>query len=270
MNDFETLRIANRRYSSFLKTSCSVLRDCFNINKFYYFNVEDSGRLLLFDSSESVINLYQETSLLSTYSPFCHPKHHRSGCRVIHYDDNSRLSDSLRGRLLQLGYRVLFRITIKSSDKKVEEFGFSSVQADPKQTYFLINKTEELRLWMKWFLKSNPLFQSFLAESSFDLREILGQEFEKDRIGDADPARLLRQNLLRELGISDCFNMNPEDLNTIKLLTKGYSATQIARQLNRSKRTIEHRIEKIKVKLVCDSKIELIEKAQEILCCAEQ
>ncbi|MEI6805574.1 MAG: LuxR C-terminal-related transcriptional regulator [Myxococcaceae bacterium] len=104
----------------------------------------------------------------------------------------------------------------------------------------------------------------FLKENPIDLAKIIGPEFYRNRILEADPIYQERKKFLTALGIRQELELSTTDIDTIRLLLKGYSASQIAKLLYRSKRTIEHRIENIKLKWNCCSKAELIQKAQKL------
>jgi DNA-binding NarL/FixJ family response regulator len=90
----------------------------------------------------------------------------------------------------------------------------------------------------------------------------VGPDFHQNRIQFSDPGYLARQKVLGELGVKIESNLSVAELETLKLLQKGYTASQIGTSLYRSRRTIEHRIERIKAKLSCASRRELIEKAE--------
>lgn len=55
--------------------------------------------------------------------------------------------------------------------------------------------------------------------------------------------------------------LSKRQVDCIILLTKGMTSKMIAEELNLSKRTIDHYIEMLKIKLKCASKSELVEKA---------
>jgi len=69
---------------------------------------------------------------------------------------------------------------------------------------------------------------------------------------------------LRHPKFHDISNLSSIELNVMNLLLEGYSAAQIALRLFRSSRTVEHHIERIKEKLGCCSKGELIQKARKM------
>ncbi len=264
MNFLEPARIATIANASLIKCASSVLQDHFNLNKFYYYKIFNSGQIFLFESSLDFLECFEFHGGLLKYPSYCHPRYHHSGVRMSNGSEDPLLKEleEVQNRNSLLGFRLWVRLTNKT-DSAVEEFGFHSAATDEKQCSFLFSHLTELRLFAKWFLEQNKLI-SFLEKSSLDLPSLIGSDFYKNRIEEADPSYLVRQKFLQDLGVQTKPDLSSVELDTIKLLARGYTAPQIATQLYRSKRTIEHRIENIKSKLQCFSRVELIQKVQEM------
>lgn len=74
-----------------------------------------------------------------------------------------------------------------------------------------------------------------------------------------------RLSFLKKIGIEiPEKHLTKKEILVIKHLVQGLSASKIAQALVISPRTVEHHLERIKDKLDCDSKSELIQKVQEI------
>jgi DNA-binding CsgD family transcriptional regulator len=255
----------NKANSVLLKKTSSFLLDNFNLNKFYYYKLHNSGRFSLFDSSLDLVECFESQQFLLKTPAFSHPKYHESGCKMhkVLEDPLFAKLEETQNSFLKLNFNLGIRF-VNRTDNAVEEFGFHSSQTDEKQCLFLCNHLIELRFFSRLFLKQNTSFFSFLEESSLDLPRILGTDFYRNRIQEVDPSCLAKQKFLLALGIKVEPDLSLGELDTLKLLVIGNTALQISRQLYRSKRTIEHRIENIKKKLVCFSKQELIQKVQEL------
>lgn len=261
----EPTKIALNASAQLIKTTASVLLDHFNVNNFWYYRIHESGRFSFFEASAGLLECLESQQFILKYPLCCHPKYHRHGTQIrkITEDPLLAVSETTKDGLLQLDFNLRVRLVNKTDDF-VEEFGFHSAQSNDEQCLFLSNHLPELRFFAKWFLKNNARLISFLEESSLHLPSLVGPDFYKNRIQEADSSYQVRQKFLEKLGVKQDLDLSLVELDTLKLLLKGYTAPQIATQLYRSKRTIEHRIENIKSKLQCPSRVELIQKAREL------
>ena len=107
----------------------------------------------------------------------------------------------------------------------------------------------QLHLLARFFRENNRGLFSSLEETPINLPEILGSDFYENKIQRSDPNYIAKQNFLKKLGVNREFDLSPPEMETLRLILKGYSSSQIAKQVYRSKRTIEHRVENIKSKL---------------------
>jgi DNA-binding CsgD family transcriptional regulator len=72
----------------------------------------------------------------------------------------------------------------------------------------------------------------------------------------------IEQRFLKELNVKDVYTKR--EIELIPFLLNGCSATQIGKSLSLSKRTAEHHIERLKMKMNCSTKSELILKLREM------
>lgn len=265
MTIWEPVKVSNRRYSSSIAKTSDILLNHFNLNKFYYYKIHNSGRSIVFDSSLDILECYELHSLVDNYAPFCHPQFHQSGFQMIRYDEDPLYNElePLRESFIQSGFSLCIRLINKTSDG-VEEIGFSSSKSDQSQCDFLVDRLAELRTFSRWILDNNVDLFAFLEESPLDFPSLVGPLFYKNRIQKSDSSYLRRKRFLEKLGIQSELVLSAADLDTVSLVLRGHTAVQIAEKLYRSKRTIEHRLENIKVKLKCSSKRELIQKVQDL------
>jgi DNA-binding CsgD family transcriptional regulator len=253
------------RYSVSIKETCSVLLDHFNVNKFYYHKICDSGRFFVFDSNLDFTENFDTEELFHEFQFYCHPKYQQTGVQIINVAENlqSMKMEITKNCMLEFDANLWIRLVHKT-ENSVEEFGFHSSQSDEKQCLFIFNQIPQLNLFAKFFRENNPGLFSSLEEVPVNLLDVIGLDFYENRIQRSDPNYASKQKFLKQLGIDTELDLSPVELDTLRQLVRGYTASQIAKQVYRSKRTIEHRIENIKSKLFCYSKQELIQKAQEL------
>lgn len=245
----------------------SVLLEHFNLNNFYYYKITDSGDFFLFDDNRDVVDYLEVQQFIFKHPHYCHPKYHQTSCQIEKTVENHLLAemDSTKKYFLRSDFNLALSI-VNKTENAVEEFGFHSAQSNEQQISFLFNHMPELHLFMKWFLKNNASTISFLSDNAVHLPDLIGDVFYDNRIEKTKNSYQAKQEFLKMLGVSDGQDLSQRDWDLIKLITQGYSASKIASQLFRSKRTIEHRIEGLKSKLDCSSKVELIQKARELEC----
>ena len=153
-----------------------------------------------------------------------------------------------------------FQLMDKTSNG-VEAFGFSSNSSNPLQVALLLNELSLLRLFIKKFREENRSLFSCLEDNQVNLAELLGSVFYDEPVP-VMPQLTKRRALFKQFGIE--YSLTPREKEIIVPLLKGYSASQIGKQIFLSKRTVEHHVERMKEKLGCNSKAELIQKSREL------
>lgn len=264
MSYFDPVRRMHRLNQRTIQQASRLLLDQFNLGAFYYKKISNTGRLVVFESHPQLLDCIDAPDFVLNYPAMCHPKFHQTEIQMKNNSENPLLDDveNTRNILTDFNFYLGLRF-VRHTTFGVEEFGFHSQTASSQQCQFLFNRLPQLQSFMKWFLSKNASAFQTLEEAALDLPKIIGPNFYKNRILEADPSYQKANQFYEELGISK-EKLTSSDLDTLKLLIRGYTAVEIADSLHRSKRTIEHRIENLKLKWSCSSKRELIEKAQEI------
>lgn len=261
----ETTRMACRLYSDQLQRATRVLSDNFNIIGFYYQKTFSNGQFYLIENNADLVDHLEEQRFIEKYSLCCHPKFHRNEVQMRKNREDPLLNnlEVVRKCLLVLNFNLGIRFCFKTDDY-VEEFGFHSVSCDDKQCMFLFNKMDELKIFINWFVNKNKKIICFLRESSVDLVKIIGDNFYTDRVNALDSSYALKTNLLSKFDVCPTVSFSQSDVDTILLLKRGFSPSQIATKHYRSERTIEHRIQRLRKDMSCGSTRELVEKAREL------
>lgn len=148
-------------------------------------------------------------------------------------------------------------------NKKPEEFEafvFGVPPTLPNIHTLLANEVPLLTLFTTHFCEKFKKMKKDMALNLFDIATPMGPSF-YEKV-DFVPASVLkkRQHLLKQLGIASACSLTKRELEIIPFYLKGYSASQIAKRLFISSRTVEHHIENLKNKFGCSTKRELIEK----------
>lgn len=234
-----------------------ILSENFNIKKFYYYQINARGQLVLFESSLELIHQFTTDDFILKYPSFCHPRWHQTGLEMTSNSTDPLLQQlacikEIIVKKMNLNLRIRFT---DSSEEEVKEFGFDSIHTE-KQCLFLSNHSTQLRDFCFWFLKNTKELLLEIENQPIDLQNFIGEEFNTNRIG-IYKQELLDSRLifLKDLGIESRFSLL--EIKTILLLARKYTSSEISLIQNCSRRTAEHRIETIKNKLDCYSITEI-------------
>jgi len=145
----------------------------------------------------------------------------------------------------------------------VEGFVFSTGSSDMAHLLMLLSELPMLRLFIRKFRKENQFLFDKTEENRIDLLQMMGTLFYENAF-ELDTRVLKKKAFLKEMGVDCDKRLTEREADILKLVVQGYSAGKIASQIYLSKRTVEHHIERVKEKLGCGSKVELVQKAREL------
>lgn len=142
----------------------------------------------------------------------------------------------------------------------MEGFGFGLKTCDPHQHMALLRELPLLQVFIQEYRKE--VLKNTMKENSIDVLSLLGPSlFQKPK----QVATNLRQLVLGKMKIKYEIPFTNREQEIIRFLLDGYiTAQEIADEIYLSKRTIEHHIERIKNKLDCTSKSNLIQELRKI------
>ncbi len=253
------------KHSDLIKGICTPLCDSLKLSKFWYYKIQDDGSYFGFGNDASW-NEYYASERLFLKNPFMrHPKFLKErikfeSVKFTEVEDEG-LKTIWRDRS-KFDYGLSLSLIYKTRDG-IEEFGFGSPALGERQMVYFLSILPLLRLFIKKFKVENAFLFSKLKDAQINIGKIIGSSFYKNTVSLVLPEETKRDFLQKmEIKIPD--PLSSRELDIITLLLEGYLAPQIASQIFLSKRTVEHYIERIKLKLDCSSKTELIQKAREL------
>lgn len=261
MSPFESLtELITCRFHKKIKKACAPLFDYFNLSDFWYYRITNSGHTTYLASHDTWSEFFAEEKFYLNFPLLRHPQYFEDGPNLLlslRDEPFSRVSTAAKEKF---GIHHCLAL-INKVPEGVEGFGFSSSFPDELQKAILLKELPLLRLFIKKFREENRFLLSLLEDNQIDVAELIGPTFYEKVVS---PESAEKQELLKNLGIgAPC---SPREIDVMKLLLKGYSASQIGKEIFLSKRTIEHHVERMKDKFGCDSKAELIQKARELEC----
>lgn len=237
-----------------IKRACAPLKNFLQISAFtYYRTYEDSSFMTLSNQPEWIEYYYSEKLFLD--NPYLvHPSLLRPGCTSISSTHNDAFKKNEANCYSKYNVYDAFLI-VQKSDTFVEGFFFANNQKNVNFIDFYSN-TELLKHFGKYFIQeTQPIIHSMLEEG-INLCKEKGPTFLT-----RDPNELLSnrnplfQNFLKEID-----PLSKRERQCLEMFKQGHSAQATGALLGISQRTVEHYFEKIKEKLNCNSKRELLNK----------
>lgn len=248
------------RFNHVIKAACSSLFELLDLNNFWYYKLTNDGHYSYFGTHIEISEYFSAQKLYIKFPYYRHPKHFTSGISLQETVPDPSTAIASMGKL---GIHHSLLIMKKNQDG-VESFGFSSGNSDGKQLSKMLAEVPLLRLFTDKFREENPLIFSKLKDNQIDLASLIGPEFFSPIIKMDSQFIRDKRSFLTQLGVSPNESLTLNDIKAIRLLLEGYSANEMGNRTFRSKRTVEHHLERIKDKLLCRSKAELIRKVREL------
>lgn len=258
----DLIHTVSARYGDRIKSACSDVFSYFGLNQFFYYKITNDGRLALLDSNIAWSEYFSSEKYYLNDPFLRHPNNFHNELYLLKDDVQNLELRKILSSAKEKFERCFTLILMKKNQKAIEAFGFSSNTPSEKNLSKILSELPLLKLFIKKFRYEQQFLFSKLDDNQIDFSDLIGSSL--FNISEGNPNKKTeKQRFLERLGIADPF-LNADEIRVIKLLIEGCSAGQIGKELFRSKRTIEHRIEKIKGKFDCHSKFELIRKAREL------
>lgn len=229
------------------------------INHFWYYFISNTGDYSYFGSHVDWSEFCFEQNLLVPFACLRHPTNVSLGLSLMKAESNSEFQHVLK--LAWERFQINFNINIVMRNPAgIEGFGFGSKFNDAKSDERLINQLPLLKMFFRSFREKNRKIFSQLEENKINISSEFGSIFYEK------PKHLCytasREEFLYEIGYGDLLSLSSRENDVLRYVAEGYPAPYIAKQLELSSRTVENYIANLKDKLLCDSKIELIQKAK--------
>lgn len=237
------------------------LNDHFGVNHFWYYRVSNNGHYAYMGTHADWSEYCFENHLIDYFPCLRHPSTLQSGINLMKGVSNEGYEKVLTAAQEKFQINFNFQLLYKIPDG-IEGFGFATQNKYQMSDEQLLNELPLLRHFIKVFRERHVELFNILHNNQVDLSGYLGPLF-NEKIHPC-PIPNKRENFLKKIGFESFFDLTSREKNVLKYLAYGYPASFIAKELNLQTKTVENYIAVIKCKLVCRSKVELIQKAQEI------
>lgn len=251
------------KFCNRIKKSCAPIENHFGVKQFWYYKITNSGDFVSVTSFPQFNEYFYEAKLYHSTPYINLPSRLKSGVWLRqssnHPDWHNYLNLAQKKFNNNFGLQIINKLTVG-----VECWGFGLNSVDCSHHMLLINELPLLKLFIEKFRLENRDILDYIESNAVNIAALLGPGFEQQRIS-MMPKSFARQEFLTHLGlVSPLKRLTSREISILDLILLGLTAKEIAEQLDLSFRTIEHYIEKMKDKLDCRSKSELIQKAHEL------
>lgn len=241
------------KYSNQIKKACLPLQESFQLSDVWYFKTLNSGYGSYFSSHPEWSEFFASQDFFLNFPLIKHPTALESGVFLFNdlNDENFSKISSLAQEKFQIHHSLAI---LQRTPDGIEGFGVSANSSQGPHLTSLINELPLLTAYFKKFKETYPSLFSKMEENLIDFESLIGPSFLEGK----KQSPFKKESIFKFLEIDQ---LTDRECEVLYLLSKGQSAPSIGKSLFLSKRTIEHYIEKLKLKLDCSSKQELIEKA---------
>lgn len=253
--------ITSSRHHDHMLRFAKPLNDHLGINHFWYYRITFLGFYSYLGTHSAWNEFCFDQLSLEHFPCLRHPNVLQSGISLMKTD-----SDSAYKNIQQIAwdkFQINFNLNlIKNIPEGIEAFGFATRFDDQKEEERLINELPTLRYFIKMFREKNKKLFKLIEDNQVDLSSCFGKRFYERQKILVLPNK--RDHLLHKIGFEAALSLTTREIDVLRFISNGFPASYIAKNLKLSQRTIENYIATIKCKLGCNSKVDLILKAQEI------
>jgi DNA-binding CsgD family transcriptional regulator len=263
MNELQVAfeKVVSSQYYQAMKKLSAPLENFLGINHFWYYRISNQGNYSFIGSHTAWSEFCIDQNMVFSFECLRHPSILGQGISLM------KSAEMEYQNVLQTAwekFNINFNLNIISKTSEgLEAFGFGSRYNDPKSDERVINQLPLLKVFIKTFKENYKNLFLLLEENQVDISSKFGPRFYESNkeifsIGS-------REDFLHGMGYGGLLSLTRREKEILKLVAEGYPASYIAEELSLSPRTVENYIARIKDKLLCNSKIELIQKAKDAI-----
>lgn len=261
---FEMVQAITTRYSDKIKYATREFCDYFHVNQLWHNRVDNKGFLESISNHPAWTEYFAAEKLYKKCPLLRHSKYVKEGLTILNDVEAEKcVNDEMIRNFYQgkIKYNSNTWITIvKKTKSGSDQFGFF---IDKKFLPLFINEIKLVHLFTGKFREKLHTVFSKIEDHKANIIEMMGAHFYKDGMAEILQEEL-KQKLLKQLGFDETITISEREIHVLKLVLEGYSASGIAPKVFLAKRTVEHLLERIKEKLSCKTKTEMIQKAREM------
>jgi len=242
------------KYNSRIKKICSPLTDSLPIVVFDYYSIEEDGRFVSLSNKPEALEHYYSEKLFINNPYLTHPKLLSSGYTIISSTKDASFRDQETKCFEKYGHGDPLLI-LRKKETIVEGFFFApDIKFSNPSIYFPI--LEHLNKFSNYFVQETQWLINKIKSENYNLKDEKGQCFFQRDAGEV----LSSEDDASKKFLKAIYPLSRREMQCLEMFKQGYSAQSTGAILGLSQRTVEYYFEKIKDKLGCTSKWELLTK----------
>ena len=265
----EIKRLLNFYSSSFYekyRKLAEPLNQCFGLDALFYSMTTPDGYFFQIGNLADPAHHYFSNQFYK-HNPFiCHPDNYNHNQIIITMDYPHKTYHDIQHKMQErFGVGDTLVLYKKFEDSAHIFMPTSTNPKVPLNTIYL-NNLSALNHFADYFVKEWRQYLIKMEPYMFNLEKHMGAKFFKSIQSKPTLTETAqREKFLRQIGVldnqrCDVKSLSSREKDCIEEFLKGKSAAQIALALNLGRRTVEHYMDNIKMKLDCNSKSELFER----------
>lgn len=263
MNDLvQQVQVVSGKFQNKIKTLISPLENIYGVNAHAYYRIDAKGGLTHLCNFPEISEYYFSTELYKNNPFLKHPKLIEPGFFLASAVEHPKFQNAQKQVEQKYELFNLLLIFEKEGDF-LHAHGFATTHQDPTLVNVYLNHMERFRSYCDYFRKETIALQRKLDEMKVDFGKLIGSQFyenEKNvdsRLKAAKQAEFFHWMNASHTSLDIAKPLSDREIECLKLMLEGKSASLIAEQLSITTRTVEHHIDHIKDKLLCSNKAEI-------------
>ena len=249
-------RVLSRKFQQKIKNLASPLIDHFGLSEFYHYRLSESGHYVNVGlNAESEEFYFSDPSHLFITPYFRHPKYYNNGVSYIQAIEDEKYAKLVN--FIGSQFKCTWSLQImRKTKERIDAYGFGLNSSNLRQHLTFYRALPILNRFIDHFNEKIAPYEHILEDTQVDVASILGSKFFEPPVPIMlDPVSCVP--LLKEMGLTPTSSLTLKEIDVIKHLLNGSSASLIADYLCLSPRTVKHHIERIKDKFNCSTKANL-------------
>lgn len=251
---------------------CKPIAQYLGITCAMYQHIDKQGKMFNLCTNAPWIERFIEEKYYIIDPLMVHPDNIHNGFAFDAASDNEDFKDTiLYDSVINFNFCYSFVYIEKTTAGGYFGFAFATGKDNPQMINKLINSTQIVRNFIRKLHKKLLFITKDLQENPMDFAALKGETFHTQQglVFNTPSENENKIELFQELGFLDAcaqgfFTKNPlspQEINCLRIYLTTHNIKTVARDLNLAPTTVSSYIENIKIKLSCNTKNELLEKA---------
>jgi DNA-binding CsgD family transcriptional regulator len=237
-----------------IKQLCTPLQKLIDLPVFVYHRIDAEGNLIALSNYPEQFEYYYAEKLYLSNPYLVNPQLLRSGCVAMRATKSDEFQESLNKVKMKFQLENPFLI-VENHGKEMEGFFFATLNAKVDITPHYLSHLDALKSFGRYFVRESSHIIKKMAIEGYNLKDFKGELFDTH---DLELALSSQSSKMKKF-FKEISPLTQQERLCLEMFRQGNSAQSTAAKLNISRRTVEHYIDNVKIKLNCNSKWDLLD-----------